>query len=102
MTGVQTCALPIYVTNYTECNKLYIMLQTIQNVTNYTEGNSVLCSATQVMRHLTKLFDSMAKLEFEKEGEENTKIAKVMISKDGEVVQLAHTVDCDGQVSLIL
>ena len=55
----------------------------------------------QVSKHLTKLFDSMAKLKFEKDAEgNNNKIALGMFSKDGEYVQLnPHPCNCDGQVS---
>jgi len=53
----------------------------------------------QVAKHLTKLFDSMAKLRFRQENEQDTKIALYMSSKDGEEVKLAKPCDCDGQVS---
>ena len=49
-------------------------------------------------KHLTKLFDSMAKLRFRQENEQDTKIALYMSSKDGEEVKLASPCDCDGQV----
>jgi len=47
---------------------------------------------------LTKLFDSMAKLKFRQENEQDTKIALSMSSKDGEEVKLSKQCDCDGQV----
>lgn len=49
---------------------------------------------------MTKLFDNMAALEFEKDdkGEVCSKNATSMFSKDGEEVTLAHICDCDGQV----
>ena len=53
----------------------------------------------QVAKHLTKLFDSMAKLRFRQENEQDTKIALYMSSKDGEEVKLAKPCDCDGQVT---
>ena len=50
--------------------------------------------------HLTKLFDSMAKLKFEKDGnDEDTKTALAMWSKDKEYVDMASPCDCSGQVS---
>jgi len=49
---------------------------------------------------LTKLFDSMAKLKFRQENEQDTKIALQMSSKDGEEVKLSSPCDCDGQVGL--
>ena len=54
----------------------------------------------QVAKHLTKLFDCMAALEFEKDdkGEVCSKNALSMYSKDGEQVPLAYVCDCDGQV----
>ena len=51
-----------------------------------------------VARHLSKLFDSMAKLEFIMEGEEQTKTAKAMIAKDGEKVDMDKPCDCVGPV----
>ncbi|CAC5392306.1 DNAH [Mytilus coruscus] len=52
-----------------------------------------------VSRHLTKLFDSMSKLEFEKDDKGNIlKIAVGMYSKDGEYVTLDKTCDLNGQV----
>ena len=55
-------------------------------------------------RHLTKLFDSMSALEFEKDdkGEVCSKNALEMYSKDGEKVQLYEICDCDGQVEVWL
>ena len=47
---------------------------------------------------MTKLFDSMSALKFEKENDQETKIATGMWSKDGEYVDLAQKCDCDGQV----
>jgi len=54
----------------------------------------------QVAKHLTKLFDSMAKLRFRQENEEDTKIALYMSSKDGEEVKLSSPCNCDGQVCI--
>ncbi|KAK3091630.1 hypothetical protein FSP39_021358 [Pinctada imbricata] len=52
-----------------------------------------------VSRHLTKLFDSMAKLKFTQDGQGNdTKEATGMYSKDGEYVDLDKAVDLGGQV----
>jgi len=52
-------------------------------------------------RHLTKLFDSMAKLKFRKEpGKE--KVALGMIAKDGEYVEFSKECDCTGPVSPML
>jgi len=47
-----------------------------------------------VTRHLAKLFDSMAKLEFKP----NTNIASSMIAKDGEVVKFDKECNCTGAV----
>ena len=50
-------------------------------------------------RHLAKLFDSMAKLKFETdEQNEPTKKALGMWSKDGEYVEFDHPCECIGQV----
>ncbi|KAK7113097.1 dynein beta chain, ciliary-like [Littorina saxatilis] len=52
-----------------------------------------------VMKHLTKLFDSMAKLKFELDfGGQPIKTGVGMYSKDGEYVQLDKTCDLNGQV----
>ncbi|XP_062567134.1 dynein beta chain, ciliary-like [Saccostrea cucullata] len=54
---------------------------------------------TAVSRHLTKLFDSMAKLKFTQDDKGNdTKIATAMYSKDGEMVDLDKPCDLAGQV----
>lgn len=56
----------------------------------------------QVSRHLTKLFDSMAKLEFEKDDKGNClKQGIGMYSKDGEYVNLDKTCDLNGQVTIL-
>lgn len=57
---------------------------------------------TVVMRHLTKLFDSMSKLKFTQENDEDTKTAISMWSKDGEFVDFPHECDCNGQVEVWL
>ncbi|TGZ69565.1 hypothetical protein CRM22_003672 [Opisthorchis felineus] len=58
----------------------------------------------QVTKHLTKLFDSMASLDFKKkaDGKSNTKIALRMTAKDGEHVTLSKETDLDGQVEVWL
>jgi len=56
-----------------------------------------------VSKHLAKLFDNMAKLEFEMDGENNpTKVAVGMYSKESEYVQFDKTCDCVGQVEVWL
>ena len=53
----------------------------------------------QVARHLAKLFDSMAKLKFEKdENDKPTKTALGMWSKDGEYVDFNQPCNLTGQV----
>ncbi|CAH1128373.1 unnamed protein product [Ceutorhynchus assimilis] len=52
-----------------------------------------------IQRHLTKLFDSLAKLVFIQEGGKNSKRAKEMISKENEEhVTFANVCDCSGKV----
>ena len=54
---------------------------------------------SKVARHLTKLFDSMAKLKFEKDSSgKELKVALGMTSKDGEYVDLDSQCDLSGQV----
>lgn len=62
--------------------------------------DEVVFFVSQVCKHLTKLFDCLAQLEFETDenGEVKSKNAFNMFSKDGEKVSLAYTCDCDGQV----
>ncbi|XP_018562388.1 dynein beta chain, ciliary-like [Anoplophora glabripennis] len=56
-----------------------------------------------IQRHLTKLFDSLAKLIFIQEGGKNTKKAKSMMSKEnGEIVPFSHICDCSGKVEIWL
>lgn len=50
-----------------------------------------------VCRHLAKLYDSIANLEW-KAGASRT--ATAMIAKDGEVMKMYGTCDCEGKVSL--
>ena len=53
----------------------------------------------QVANHLTKLFDSMAKLKFEQDEAGNTlKNATAMWAADGEYVDFNSPCDCNGQV----
>ncbi|KAI5737346.1 hypothetical protein M8J76_012600 [Diaphorina citri] len=53
-----------------------------------------------VCKHLTKLYDSLAKLKFRpgKDGKINVKIAQGMYAKDGEYVEFNGDCDCSGQV----
>ncbi|XP_077979817.1 dynein beta chain, ciliary-like [Glandiceps talaboti] len=60
---------------------------------------------TLVQRHLSKLFDNMAKLKFEDEEEESgsdTKVALGMFSKEGEYVDFDSPCECTGQVEVWL
>ncbi|VEL08808.1 unnamed protein product [Protopolystoma xenopodis] len=59
---------------------------------------------TIVMRHLTKLFDSLAILNFQTHanGKINDKVAISMGAKDGEIVVLSRECDLDGQVEVWL
>ncbi|RDD42081.1 Dynein beta chain, ciliary [Trichoplax sp. H2] len=54
---------------------------------------------SEVARHLSKLFDSIARLKFEEdENGELTKVAIGMFSKDGEYVDFNTSCSCTGQV----
>lgn len=56
-----------------------------------------------IQRHLTKLFDSLAKLSFVQEGGKNSKKAKAMKSKiNDEVVPFSYICDCSGKVEVWL
>ncbi|CAB1430530.1 unnamed protein product, partial [Pleuronectes platessa] len=57
----------------------------------------------QVQRHLSKLFDNMAKMRFEEDGEgKPTKIGLGMSSKEEEYVPFNQPCDCTGQVEVWL
>ena len=51
-----------------------------------------------VAKHLTKLFDSMAKLTMKEEDGVKTNVAVKMTAKDGEEVEFSEPCLCDGQV----
>lgn len=60
----------------------------------------ILSNGTQpsfVVKHLTKLFDSIAKLKFE--GEDSNMIALGMIAKDSEYVDFSEVAEIQGAVS---
>ncbi len=55
----------------------------------------------KVAKHLTKLFDSMAKLKLKLDANnEVTNLAYAMVAKDGEVVDFDKEVHCENQVSI--
>uniref|UniRef100_A0A671VS67 Dynein axonemal heavy chain 17 n=1 Tax=Sparus aurata TaxID=8175 RepID=A0A671VS67_SPAAU len=57
----------------------------------------------QVQKHLSKLFDNMAKMRFEADGEENpSKTGLGMYSKEEEYVPFNQLCDCTGQVEVWL
>lgn len=66
----------------------------------------ILSNGTQpefVVKHLTKLFDSIAKLNFEKDAEGNMKMCALgMIAKDGEYVDFNENADVSGAVEVWL
>ena len=55
-----------------------------------------------VCRHLSKLYDSVAKLKWKAEGGTSFKIANGMIAKDGEYMAMHGTCDCGGKVLSVL
>lgn len=55
--------------------------------------------SAQVQKHLSKLFDNMAKMRFEADGEESpSKTGLGMYSKEEEYVPFNQPCDCTGQV----
>ncbi|XP_036692664.1 dynein heavy chain 9, axonemal [Balaenoptera musculus] len=57
----------------------------------------------QVQRHLSKLFDNMAKMQFQLDASEKpTKISLGMYSKEEEYVAFSEPCDCSGQVEIWL
>ena len=55
-----------------------------------------------VAKHLTKLFDSMAKLKMKEVDGKGTNTAVVMVAKDGETVDFVEECVCEGQVEVWL
>ncbi|EFN63906.1 Dynein beta chain, ciliary [Camponotus floridanus] len=55
-----------------------------------------------VCKHLSKLYDSLAKLQWKLEGGKPTKHANGMIAKDGEEMAMYGTCDCTGKVEIWL
>ncbi|XP_015433748.1 PREDICTED: dynein beta chain, ciliary-like [Dufourea novaeangliae] len=51
-----------------------------------------------VCKHLSKLYDSIAKLQWKMDGDKPTKFAIVMVAKDGETMTLYGSCDCSGKV----
>ncbi|XP_054000578.1 dynein beta chain, ciliary-like [Hylaeus anthracinus] len=51
-----------------------------------------------VCKHLSKLYDSIANLEWKSNGDKRTKIAITMIAKDGEHMPIHGSCDCSGKV----
>lgn len=51
-----------------------------------------------VCKHLSKLYDSLAKLQWKIEEGKPTKHANRMIAKDGEEMAMHGTCDCTGKV----
>lgn len=49
-------------------------------------------------KHLAKLYDSIAKLKWKMDHEKITKIAIVMVAKDGEEMTIYGNCDCSGKV----
>lgn len=61
------------------------------------------CLFAQVQKHLSKLFDNMAKMRFEVDGEGNpSKTGLGMYSKEEEYVPFNQSCDCTGQVKMHL
>lgn len=59
------------------------------------------CLFAQVQKHLSKLFDNMAKMRFEVDGEGNpSKTGLGMYSKEEEYVPFNQSCDCTGQVKM--
>jgi dynein heavy chain len=56
----------------------------------------------KVAKHLTKLFDSMAKLKLRNTGKDIETLAYAMIAKDGEEVEFPSDCVCEGQVEVWL
>lgn len=59
-----------------------------------------MCLFAQVQKHLSKLFDNMAKMQFEADEEGNpSQTGLGMYSKEGEYVPFNQPCDCTGQVN---
>ena len=56
----------------------------------------------KVAKHLTKLFDSMAKLKLREDNPATANNAHAMVAKDGEIVEFHKECRCEGQVEVWL
>ena len=56
----------------------------------------------KVAKHLTKLFDSMAKLKLREDNPDTANNAQAMVAKDGEIVEFHKDCRCEGQVEVWL
>lgn len=65
----------------------------------WAECELCLCASAQVQKHLSKLFDNMAKMRFEADEDGNpSKTGLGMYSKEDEYVPFNEPCDCTGQV----
>lgn len=71
-----------------------------QYQSNPTKNTNPFYKLFNCFRHLTKLYDSIAKLKFIQEGNKVTKMARGMFAKDGEYVEFNANCDCGGQVEV--
>lgn len=70
----------------------------ISSSITYTRVSSTGNNPELVSRHLPKLYDSLARLQWKLEGGKPTKHANGMVAKDGEEMAMHGTCDCTGKV----
>uniref|UniRef100_A0A8C3KG70 Dynein axonemal heavy chain 9 n=1 Tax=Calidris pygmaea TaxID=425635 RepID=A0A8C3KG70_9CHAR len=77
--------------------------QQLEDIQNDALGTRLVQFLLQVQRHLSKLFDNLAKMKFQLDSEQKpTKVALGMYSREEEYVRFSEPCDCSGQVEVWL
>ncbi|KAG7187946.1 hypothetical protein KM043_013908 [Ampulex compressa] len=88
--------------NYLETKRLayprFYFISTADLLDILSNGNN----PELVCKHLSKLYDSIAKLKWKMDAEKVTKVATCMVAKDGEEMALHGSCDCSGKVEVWL
>lgn len=71
-----------------------------KSTNSFLNMNATLFTFSKVQRHLSKLFDNIAKMKFQQDNSEiQSKISLGMYSKEEEYVAFSEPCDCSGQVT---
>lgn len=107
---LHTCIIAVIFLQHSWHSPFYVMLELSlayprQPWSASCASSQTLCHdfLSQVQRHLSKLFDNMAKMQFQLDASQNpTKTSLGMYSKEEEYVAFSEPCDCSGQVSYSL